>query len=103
MSLDTSENSGVGIKVNENCSSSIWGGLDRTDSRNLLRQFAYFLLKFLVLVAAIGKSRAETGVKLARSCSPRNFHDIGAADSCSRHNDDPFPRGFDKFGEHRGS
>src|ERR1700682_6558120 len=73
------------------------------ESRNLLGQVAYFLFKLLVFVAAIGKSRAQARVKLARSRSLRNFRDIDAADSCSRQNDDPFPRGIHKFGERRGS
>src|SRR5216684_2234947 len=92
-----------GVLLTGNRLSSLPSGPGLADSRNLTCQYAYFLFKLLVFVAAIGKSRAQAGVKLARSRSPRNFRDIDAADSCSRYNGNPFPRGFDKFGERRGS
>src|SRR6266481_2381086 len=71
--------------------------------RELLYQLAYLLFKLFVLGAAIGKSRAQSGVKLECSCSPNNFRDIRGADSCAGDNDDPFHGSFDKFGEHGGS
>ncbi len=69
----------------------------------LLYQLAYLLFKLFVLDAAMGKSRAQSGVKLECSCSPNNFGDIRAADSRAGDNDDPFQSSFDKFGEHGGS
>jgi len=73
------------------------------DLLKLLYQLAYLLFKLFVLDAAIGKSRAQSGVKLECSCSPNNFGDIRAADSRAGDNDDPFQSSFDKFGEHGGS
>src|ERR1700682_53975 len=91
------------LLLTRNRLSSLPGSPDLADSRNLLCQFANFLFKLPVFAAAIGKRCAQARLKLALSLSPRKFRDIDAADSCSGHNDDPFPCGFDKFGERRGS
>src|SRR5258708_2882603 len=77
------------------------GGQGAADSCNLFSQFADFVFKFPVVLAAIRKSSAQARVKLARSRSPYDLRDICAADSRAGDNDDPFPCGCDKFTEHR--
>src|SRR5260370_23455273 len=70
------------------------------DSRNLLSQPAYFLFKFLVVVAAIRKNRAQARVKFSRSCLLRNSLDIAGGDSRAWDNHDSLLRCFDKSGQH---
>src|SRR5260370_36057373 len=57
------------------------------NSRDGLGQFANFLLELLAVAAAIGKRRAQPGMKFARARLPRHLQDVGSIDSCARDND----------------
>src|SRR6266849_1675335 len=84
------------------------GGKEHTTYQGLrnspdgLRQFANFLLELLAVAAAIGKRRAQPGMKFARPCLLRKLQDVGSIDSSARDNHDPVPRGGDQFGKNSG-
>src|SRR6266852_7572003 len=69
------------------------------NSRDGLRQFANFLLELLAVAAAIGKRRAQPGMKFARPRLPRHLQDVGSIDSGSGDNDDPISRSSHQFGK----
>src|SRR6266852_1059561 len=69
------------------------------NSRDGLRQFASFLLELLAVAAAIGKRRAQPGMKFARPRLPRHLQDVFSIDSGSGDNDDPISRSSHQFGK----